>query len=124
MSKRVITYLVATAAAAAMLPVASGMATSSSTASAGAAKIPVVPIVMRDPGCHWFHVAGKDKARLVVHGKTAFRNLDEAAVIFKGKNYVKRVAVGKSLVIAKAGVYHITMVGQHPDDNNLALIVK
>lgn len=124
MSKRVITYLVATAAAAAMLPVASGLATSSSAASAGAAKVPVVRIVMRDPGCHWFHVAGKNTARLVVHGKTAFRNLDEAALIFKGTNFVQRVPVGKSLVIARPGVYHIKMAGQHPDDNNLALIVK
>jgi hypothetical protein len=69
-------------------------------------------------------VAGKNKARLVVSGTTAFKNLDEDALVFTGKNFHQRVAVGKSLAIAKAGVYHIKMVGQHPDDNNLVLVVK
>ncbi len=126
MSKRVTIYLLMTAVAAAMLAVTSSVATASSAASgsARAAKLRVVPIAMRDPGCHWFRVAGKDKARLVVSGKTAFRNLDEAALVFTGKNYLQRLAVGKSLAIAKPGVYHIKMVGQHPDDNNLVLVVK
>lgn len=126
MSKRVTIYLLTVVAAAAALALSSGVAgaASTSSASAGTAKLRVVTIVMRDPGCHWFRVAGKDKARLAVNGKTAFRNLDEATVVFTGKNYVRRLAVGKSLAIAKPGVYHIKMVGQHPDDNNLALIVK
>ena len=125
MSKRVTTYLLAAAAAAALLAVSAGVATASSaSASASAAKLRVVPIVMADPGCHWFQVAGKNKARLVVNGTTAFRNLDEAALIFTGKNFVRRLAVSKSLTIAKAGVYHIKMVDQHPDDNTLVLVVK
>lgn len=124
MSKRVTTYLLATAAAAVMLASASAVASASSAGSAKAANLRVVTIAMRDPGCHWFKVAGQYKARLAVTGKTAFRNLDEAAVVFTGKNYLQRVAVGKTLTIAKAGVYHIKMVGQHPDDNTLALVVK
>lgn len=126
MSKRVTIYLLTTVAAAAVLAVASSVASASSAASASAraAKSQVVPIVMADPGCHWFKVAGKNKARLVVNGKTAFRNLDEDALIFTGKSFRHRVPVGKSLAIATPGVYHIKMVGQHPDDNNLLLVVK
>jgi hypothetical protein len=124
MSKRATTYLLATAAAVAMLALASGVATASSSATAAAAKLRVVPIVMADPGCHWFRVAGKNRARLAVTGTTAFRNLDEAAVIFKGKNFVRRLAVGKTLAISRPGVYHITMVKQHGDDNHLLLVVR
>ena len=126
MSKRVTTYLLTAAAAAVLLAVTSGIATASSAAPASAATANprVVTIAMRDPGCHWFLVAGKYKARLTVTGQTAIRNLDEDAVIFTGTNFVKRVAVGKSLTVAKPGVYHIKMVGQHPDDNNLLLVVK
>src|SRR5512146_1463891 len=126
MSKRVTPYLLATAAAAVMLAVTAGIASASSAASASAttANLRAVTIAMRDPGCHWFLVNGKYKARLTVTGQTAFRNLDEDAVIFTGRNFVKRVAVGKSLTVAKPGVYHIKMVGQHPDDNTLLLFVK
>jgi hypothetical protein len=124
MSKRVTIYVLAIAAATASLALTAGVATASSASSASAAKLPVVSIVMADPGCHWFSVAGKNKARLVVSAETTFRNLDEAALVFTGTNYLRHVAVGKSLAIAKPGVYHIKMVGQHPDDNNLVLVVK
>jgi hypothetical protein len=124
MSKRITTTMLATAAAVAGLTLTAGAATASSTSSASAAKLHVVNIVMADPGCHWFSVAGKNRVRLVVKGTTAFKNLDEAALVFTGKKFHKRVAVGKSLAVAKAGVYHITMVGQHPDDNKLVLVVK
>ncbi len=126
MSKRITIYLVTIAAAAATVAFTSGVAGASSapSATAGTAQLRVVKIVMNDPGCHWFSVAGKNKARLVVTGKTAFRNLDEAALVFTGKNFVRRVAVGRNLTIATPGTYHIKMVGQHPDDNNLLLIVK
>jgi hypothetical protein len=123
MSKRVTIYFLAIAAATASLALTAGVASASSAPSA-AAKQQVVSIVMADPGCHWFSVAGKNKARLAVNGATSFKNLDEAALVFKGKNYLQRVAVGKSLAIAKPGVYHITMVGQHSDDNHLVLVVK
>jgi len=63
-------------------------------------------------------------ATAIVNSTTAFQNLDEAALVFTGKNFLRHVAIGKSLAIAKPGVYHIKMVGQHPDDNNLVLVVK
>jgi hypothetical protein len=120
MNKR-IAYLFAAAVATGMLAV-SGAALAAS--SAPKAKLSVVPIVMGDPGCHWFKVGGKNLARLAVNHATAFRNLDEAALIFKGKNFVRRLPIGKTLAVTKAGVYHITMVGQAPDDNHLLLVVK
>ncbi|HEY8645892.1 MAG TPA: hypothetical protein VIL77_08465 [Gaiellaceae bacterium] len=123
MSKRITIYLVTVAAAAATLALTSSLASASST-SASATNVRVVKIVMSDPGCHWFSVAGKNQAKLVVTGKTAFLNLDEAALVFTGKNFLRHVAVGKTLAIATPGVYHIKMVGQHPDDNNLRLVVK
>jgi hypothetical protein len=82
-----------------------------------------VPIVMKDPGCHWFSVNGKFLTKLTVTGKTSFRNLDEATLVFKGTNLNTKLAVGKTLTLTR-GVYHITMVGQAPDDNHLLLVIK
>jgi hypothetical protein len=125
MSKRVTISLLVVTAAAVALAALSGMASASPAASASkAAKLRVVPIVMHDPGCHWFMVGGKYKLSLTVKGATVFRNVDEAALIFKGKNFVRKLAVGKSLTVAKPGTYHITMVDQAPDDNHLVLVVK
>lgn len=126
MIERLTTTLLVTAVGVAALAIGAGAAgASSSTAvSATAAKAQVVPIAMRDPGCHWFAVGGKYQTKLVVNGKTAFRNLDEAALVFKGKGFARRVAVGKTLAVAKPGLYHITMVGQHRGDNVLTLVVK
>ena len=126
MNTRLTIKLFAAAVLAAALAVAWAVAAASPAASAPAAakQTRVFTIVMKDPGCHWFRVAGKNKIRLTVHGKTGFRNLDEAAVVFKGKGYLRRVAVGKTLFVGKAGVYRIKMVGQHPDDNVLVLTVK
>ncbi len=114
-------FLLTTLAAAAALALTFGAATGS---AASAAKPKVVPIVMRDPGCHWFSVGGKTSTRLVVQGATTFRNLDEAALVFAGKGYLHRVAVGKTLTVATPGTYRITMVGQHGDDNHLLLVVE
>lgn len=121
------------AAAAALLAVTSVGAACGSSGSATPAAAPeppaaaatphVVPVVMADPGCHWFEVGGKNRARLVMHGATAVRNLDEAALIVKGAGAVNRLAVGKTLTIADVGTYEITMVGQAPDDNHLKLVV-
>ena len=124
MSKRTTTRFLVAASAAALLAAAWAFAASPAASAPAAATKRAVPIVMAEPGCHWFSVAGKLKTRLTVHGKTTFRNLDEAALIFKGKNFTKRLAVGKSLTISKRGVYHITMVHQAPDDNHLRLVVK
>lgn len=121
MSKRLIIKVLVTAAAAAL---AVGLGLANGSASASATKTRVVPIVMKDPGCHWFHVNGKNVKRLAVHGAIALRNLDEAAVTFKSTGYFKRVAVGKTLTVTKAGTYKIKMVHQHPDDNTLVLVVK
>lgn len=106
-----LSILLATAAVGGLL--AAGTASASTT----------VPIVMKDPGCHWFSVHGKYLSKLTVTGKTAFRNLDEAALVFKGSKFTKKLAVGKTLALT-AGTYHITMVGQAPDDNHLLLVIK
>lgn len=123
MTKHMTTFL---AAGAGLLALAGLVAAASPAASAPAtaSRLRVVPIVMKDPGCHWFRVAGKDSIRLTVNGPTAFRNLDEATVTFTGNHYFQRVAVHKTLVIAKAGVYRIKMVGQHHGDNILVLTVR
>jgi uncharacterized membrane protein YtjA (UPF0391 family) len=119
MSKRVtISFLIAAVAAGALA------LTGAASAAPGTAKVKVVPIVMKDPGCHWFSVGGKNLAKLTVNGPTAFRNLDEAPVVFAGKNFHKRVAIGKTLAVTAPGTYTITMVGQHADDNHLKLVVR
>jgi photosystem II stability/assembly factor-like uncharacterized protein len=120
MTKRTTLALLAvTATAVGLAAAASGMAS-----AAPAAKPKVVPIVMHDPGCHWFMVGGKYKLSMTVKGKTTFQNLDEATLIFKGKNFNRQLPVGKTLTLAKAGIYHITMVKQAPDDNHLRLVVR
>ncbi len=120
MSKRITTIFLTIAAAALVAALTAG----AGLASSHAAKLRVVPIVMADPGCHWFHVGGKNTTRLTVQGPTAFRNLDEAALVFQGPHFLQKVAVGKSITVAKPGTYHITMVHQSPDDNHLVLVVK
>jgi hypothetical protein len=126
MSKRTTIQFLTAAAVAALIAAAWAFAAVSPAASApaSASKVRVVTIKMKDPGCHWFRVAGKDLARLTVHGKTSFRNLDEAALTFKGDGFFKRVPVGKTLTISQPGVYRIKMVHQHPDDNVLKLTLN
>jgi hypothetical protein len=116
-----ITAVAASAVAAAALATAVPAASAATTA---AATVRVVPVVMKDPGCHWFRVAGKDSIRLVVNGTTGIRNLDEATLVFQGPGATQRLAVGKTLTLAKRGVYHITMVKQAPHDNHLTLVVR
>jgi len=113
--------LAAALAATATMAVGAGIA---GAAPATSAKVQTVKIVMADPGCHWFSVAGKNKASMSVKGTTAFLNLDEAALIFKGHGFSKKLPVGKTLTIAKPGKYVITMVGQASDDNHLKLTVS
>jgi hypothetical protein len=122
MSKRFPIYALAALAAAVALVVAG--AASASSAKPHVFKTKVVNIVMADPGCHWFADGAKHYTSASVARGTTFRNLDEAALVFKGAGISKHVAVGKTLTIAKAGTYHITMVGQAPDDNHLLLVVK
>lgn len=91
-------------------------------ASASAAP-KTVTVAMKDPGCHWFLVAGKYKTSLAVHGTVRLLNTDEAALRIMGTGGMKLDRVGKTVAL-KRGVYHITMVGQAPDDNHLLLTVR
>lgn len=84
----------------------------------------LVPIVMRDPGCHWFQVDGKYSVRYVSHGAVAIRNLDIAALRVVGPSGPRLDEVGKTMTLTRKGVYHITMVGQARDDNHLVLTVR
>ena len=115
--------ILATAVAAGALALGAGAAGAASTTTSATQAKPV-PIVMGDPGCHWFSVAGKKMASLSVKGPTSFKNFDEAALIFTGKGFTKHLAIGKTLTITKAGKYTITMVGQASDDNHLKLVVS
>ena len=84
-----------------------------------------VNVVMKDPGCHWFSIGGKVtmKLKVSVKGPVALANYDEAALKIVSTSGVKHVAVDKRITL-KRGSYRITMVGQHPDDNTLKLVVS
>ena len=120
MSKRITISLLAGLAAMAVLAAGTGTA----LASSGRAKPSIVPIVMADPGCHWFQVAGKKSARLVVDGPTSFENRDEAALVFTAAGFHQRLAVGKTIAVTKPGTYRIVMAGQFRHDNTLVLVVR
>jgi hypothetical protein len=105
------------------LLVVAGCAATIATSAASSAGLPTVTVAMKDPGCHWFLVAGKYKTHLSVAGPVSLSNLDEAALKIAGPNGVQVEKVGKHLAL-KAGTYRITMVGQAPDDNHLVLVVK
>jgi hypothetical protein len=89
-------------------------------ASAGSS----VQIRMKDPGCHWFYVGGKYKLNYSTRGPITIQNLDEATLKFVGPGGTKFDKVGKSLTLRLRGAYHITMVGQAPDDNHLKLVIR
>ena len=83
-----------------------------------------VKIVMRDPGCHWFLVHGKYATKDVVKAnRVRLLNQDEDALKVTSRHGVKRIAVGKSIVVSR-GNYVIMMVGQASDDNYLNLTVR
>jgi hypothetical protein len=89
-----------------------------------ASAAPVVPIVMKDPGCHWFSVKGKLSVKYVSHGPVTIRNLDEAMLKFAGPTGTKAAKVGATVTLSAKGTYRITMVGQFKHDNTLTLVVK
>ena len=91
--------------------------------SATAAGPTPVTIAMKDPGCHWFLVAGKYKTHLTVAGPASVLNLDEDTVRIVSAKGAQLEKVGRHVVL-KAGTYRITMVGQASDDNHLLLVVK
>ena len=80
-------------------------------------------IVMHDPGCHWFKVAGKLTTKAAFTGRVRLFNFDEDALKVMSRHGVKHIAVGKSLVVSR-GHYVITMVKQASDDNYLKLTVR
>jgi len=91
-------------------------------APASAAK--VVPIMMKDPCCHWFFVGGKYAVKYVSHGAVTIRNLDENTLKFVGPGGTRLEKVGGTITLKAKGTYHITMVAQAKDDNHLTLVVK
>ncbi len=87
------------------------------------AKSATLSVVMHDPGCHWFSVAGKFKTSTAVSGPVKVANYDEATLRVAGAGSVKKIPVGKKLLLGR-GHYVITMVGQASDDNHLKLTVS
>jgi hypothetical protein len=92
-------------------------------AAPAAAAPRTVQIRMHDPGCHWFYVGGKYLTKYSTNGPITIQNLDEATLKFVGPGGTKLERVGKWLTLRRTGTYHITMVGQAPDDNHLKLTV-
>jgi hypothetical protein len=81
-------------------------------------------IAMHDPGCHWFLRGGKyTKTATVKGGSVRLVDLDEAALKVASRHALRRIPVGKSIVVGR-GNYVIMMVGQAPDDNYLKLTVR
>ena len=81
-------------------------------------------IVMHDPGCHWFMVHGNYvKTDTVKANRVKLIDQDEAALKVASRQGMKRIAVGKSIVVGH-GNYVIMMVGQAVDDNYLTLTVR
>lgn len=89
-----------------------------------ASAAPVVPIVMKDPGCHWFKVGSKYSTKYVSHGAVTIQNFDEATLKFRGPGGTKLDKVGKAITLKAKGTYVVTMVGQLHGDNILTLVVK
>jgi hypothetical protein len=95
----------------------------SAAAAKPAKQATTVTIAMHDPGCHWFLAAGKYSKTLTTAGPVSLLNMDEAALKIIGPAGLKLAPVGHRIALGK-GVYHITMVGQAPDDNHLLLTVR
>ena len=106
-------------ALAALVALAGGQA----FAKTAPAKPAQLTVVMRDPGCHWFSVAGKFKTTASVAGPVQVANYDEATLRVAGAATVKKIPVGKKILLGR-GHYVITMVGQASDDNHLKLTVS
>ena len=105
--------------------VSAGLATSLAFATTPrhAVAVKTLKIVMHDPGCHVFLVASKFAKTATVTGKVRLRNLDEATLKVASGHGVRRITVGKSILVYR-GTYTVTMVGQASDDNHLKLTVR
>lgn len=89
-----------------------------------AMRMPMVTVVMHDPGCHWFYADGHYKTSLMVKASMiGLRNYDEASLRVAGSSGVELLRTGQMLMLGH-GNYRITMVGQARDDNHLKLTVK
>ena len=85
---------------------------------------PVVPIVMKDPGCHWFSANGKfTRSDIVTAGRVKLVDQDAAALKVASRHGMRHIPVGKSIVVGP-GTYVIMMVGQASTDNYLKLTVN
>jgi hypothetical protein len=80
-------------------------------------------IVMRDPGCHWFKIAGKLTTSATVKGRVRLVDLDKAALKVASRYGMRHIPMGRSIVVGR-GNYVIMMVGQATDDNYLTLHVR
>jgi hypothetical protein len=113
-----LTFAVAAAICTGVLGTGRALATTSHHATTKTVKI-----VMHDPGCHWFMVHGKyAKSVTVKTTRVRLVDQDEAALKVASRQGMKRIPVGKSIVVGR-GNYVIMMVGQAPDDNYLKLTV-
>lgn len=93
-------------------------------APAAAQRTTALQVRMADPGCHWFYSHGKLVKTVTVSGPVTVTNLDEAALKYVGPGGTKiEKRLGK-ITLSSPGVYHVTMVGQAPDDNHLKLTIK
>lgn len=103
----------------AALALGSGQALAASHQSAPA----VLPVVMHDPGCHWFLVAGKTAKTASVDGPIQIKDLDENTLKIASRSGLRYVKVGKSVTLSR-GYYVVMMVRQAVDDNYLQLTVR
>src|SRR5690242_12855092 len=92
-------------------------------APASAAGPTRLQVRMADPGCHWFFAHGKMVKTVTVSGPVTVTNYDEAALKYVGPGGTKIEKRLAKITLTARGTYHVTMVGQAPDDNHLKLVV-
>ena len=119
----VVMSLSAVIAVAARWPENGSAASSPAVAVQRSVPVQSVRVVMHDPGCHWFQTAGGLKRSLTIKGPVKLTNTDEATLRITGVSGTQLDKVGSVLRLNR-GTYHITMVGQAPDDNHLKLVVS
>ncbi len=82
-----------------------------------------LPVVMHDPGCHWFQINGKIATAATVAGPIQIKDMDENTLKIASRSGSRFVHVGKSITLSR-GYYVVMMVGQAVDDNYLQLTVR
>ena len=70
-----------------------------------------------------FKVGGKFATKTTVNGRVRLLNLDEAALKVASRQAVRRIPIGKLIVVGH-GNYVIMMAGQASDENYLTLVVR